>query len=50
MMADSKVGGSIKQASRDLKNAFLNEVCREIEYTMLILQLVVKSCMDSSRR
>ena len=32
MMADSKVGRSLKQASRDLKNAFLNKVCREIEY------------------
>ena len=32
MMADYKLGRSLKQASRELKNAFLIKVCREIEY------------------
>ena len=31
-MADSKLGSSLKQASKDLKNAFLEKVCREIDY------------------
>ena len=31
-MADSKLGSSLKQASKDLKNAFLDKVCREIDY------------------
>ena len=31
-MADSKLGSCLKQASKDLKNAFLDKVCREIDY------------------
>ena len=31
-MTDSKLGSSLKQASKELKNAFLEKVCREIEY------------------